>query len=78
VETPGRRFWVATLSDGTVVGATALRMERPQPVSDESSDAPAGDKDKRESMEKKNGSSSSFKVLEEGQAELLRMTVSSK
>lgn len=72
VENNGRSFWVACLSDGTVVGATALRMERPPPPplaegAGEATPAAAAGK-----------GPSGFRDLEEGQGELLRMTVSSR
>ena len=63
MEAKGRAFWVACLSDGTVVGATGLRMERPEPASEGAEQA---------------SSSKGFRNLEEGQSELLRMTVSDK
>jgi hypothetical protein len=77
VDTPGRKFWVATLSDGTVVGATALRTERPEPSTEPASSSKGSD-GKEEGKDKKKASTNSFRPLEEGQGELLRMTVSSK
>ena len=77
VDTPGRKFWVATLSDGTVVGATALRTERPDPTA-ESVSSSQGSDGKEGGKEKKMSGTNSFRPLEEGQGELLRMTVSSK
>ena len=68
VEAEGRAFWVACLSDGTVVGATGLRMERPERESGQDSSAAEGSK----------GPPSGFRDLEEGHSELMRMTVSAK
>ena len=68
VEAEGRAFWVACLSDGTVVGATGLRMERPERDTGQDSSAAEGSK----------GPPSGFRDLEEGHSELMRMTVSAK
>ena len=70
VENSGRRFFVACLSDGTVVGATALRMERPPP--------PPAEGDAAVPAVAAGKMPTGFKDLEEGQGELLRMTISSK
>ena len=61
----------------TVVGATALRTERPEPSTEPASSSKGSD-GKEEGKDKKKASTNSFRPLEEGQGELLRMTVSSK